>query len=390
VLGTIGQAKEAGAHFEFHDAATHDGRSILHFRRLEFANVPIRATTMAVPLPPSVLYSLLPVGSGADTGLCIVWNPKSPGGPVLWVDADGDGKLMPAERHVITGKEMDVPVSITAHGPRGVEHFRRTIIFRRPVFGDGLSYAVRGYAAGTLNIGGKPYAALLTDGNSDGCFNTVGSDRIWIDINHDGHFDGLTEQFLLGSAITVDGQAYVIRADAIASDVRVARRTTERGRARLTLSGRQVSGVGEVSVQLVSDQGDLEMIRDLRQPVSLPVGRYRVDSVAFRLADADGTSWSYQFVGGDRHHILIEPSKESAASLLQGLVFEMTLNPANGNVSRGQVVHVTPRLRTASGLYLANCQRAAKDFAQPTECSAEIALKAQAGGPLDRAVSGFA
>jgi len=288
---------------------------------------------------------LLPVGSSPDAALTLVWNPKASGGPQLWVDTDGDGKLTTEECYPFTKKEIEVPVKITVRTGAGMHRLPRVIVFRRSAVGDGLSYAVRGYAAGTLNLGGKGYAALLTDGNADGCFDTVGSDRIWIDLNRDGHFDGLTEQFLLGSPISIDGRIYIVRSNATASDVRIHPRSTAHGNVRLALTDKQRPPISDLAIQLVSDLGELVPIRDLNRPASLPVARYRVDSVMFRLTDVTGVIWSYRFVGGHRYNIVIEAGKESAATLLSGLALEMSVAPS-GAVAPGQRMDVTPHLRT--------------------------------------------
>lgn len=389
-LGILAGPEGAAARFVFHDAATHDGRSILHFRTLEFAKAPVRPTTLTVPPSSEALYSLLPAGSGPDTALTVIWDPKAPGGPCLWVDSDGDGKLTPAERHLFANKEIEVPVHITVCSGTGVERLARTIIFRRSALGESLSYAVRGYAAGTLRLGGEDYAALLADGNADGCFNTAGSDRLWIDLNRDGHFDGLTEQFLLGSPITVDRRIYIVRANATASEVGVQLRSTASGSVRLTLTDKTDSPFSDLSVQLVSDLGELVLIRDLKQPPRLPVGRYRVDSVLFRLADVTGEIWSYRFVGGQGYSIVVEAGKESTASLLQGLALEMNVTPAAREIEPGQRLDVTPHMRTPSGLYLADCHLLAKESFLPIARAADIQLNALPGGMVDRATSGFA
>ena len=109
-------------------------------------------------------------------------------------------------------------------------------MFRRSALGDGLRYTVRGYMQGRLNLGGKKYATLLIDGNANGCFDTVGQDRVWIDLNQDGRFDPLTEQFPLGKPITHGGDVYVVRSDASASAVVANLRSAGQGKLRLTLA----------------------------------------------------------------------------------------------------------------------------------------------------------
>src|SRR5438477_4820744 len=77
--------------------------------------------------------------------------------------------------------------------------------------GDGLAWAVRGYTTGTVTLAGRRVAAVLTDGDADGCFDGAGADRVRLDLDGDGAFDPLTEQFPLGTAITAGGTAVLVR-----------------------------------------------------------------------------------------------------------------------------------------------------------------------------------
>ncbi len=115
----------------------------------------------------------------------------------------------------MTARDLEIPATLTVQSkpPLQVE---RTLLFRRSTVGDGLRYTVRGYAQGRLKLGEKQYSVLLVDGNANGLFNTVGQDRVWIDLDEDGRFDGLTEQFPLGKPITQGEDVYVISSDAAA------------------------------------------------------------------------------------------------------------------------------------------------------------------------------
>ena len=129
----------------------------------------------------------------------------------------------PDERRVMPGRDLQIATTITVQLEPQPMRVQRTLLFRRSTLGEGLRYAVRGFAQGTLALGGTKYRVLLIDGNADGCFDTVGQDRVWIDLNGDGQFDPLTEQFPLGKPIVKDGNVYVIRSDPLASAVPPAR-----------------------------------------------------------------------------------------------------------------------------------------------------------------------
>jgi hypothetical protein len=379
----------ASASFVFRDASALDGRSILHFRALEFANTPIRPLHAESTIGEGALYSLLPVGSNPEDALTVVWNPKAAGGPQIWVDTDHEDKFTASKMRRFDKAELKVPINLTVNRHQGGGKVTRTVVFRRSGLGHGLMYAVRGIAEGKLLLGSETYRAILVDGNADGCFDTAGSDRIWIDLNGDGRFDPLTEQFLLGSPITANGNVYIIRSDATASEVRVYPRTKETGTVRLTLTGNADSRVSRVAMQLVSDAGELVSVAQLDKPISLLAGRYRADSVQFSLVDHFGVNWSYRFAGGRRYAIVIAPGKESNAVLLDGLALRVSVPSINQKVNAGQALSVTPHLRTSCGLYLADCQTLAKGAFQLTSSGAQIQLRNSVSEIVDHAVSGF-
>ncbi len=226
----IGTAPEPAtvAQFTFQDAATHAGRSILSFRPVDLGMTPVRPVSFANAPGAGTQYGLIPLGPDRATALTIAWDAKAPDGPRLWLDANNDGQFSAAESHRVNGKEIELVVDLMVPSANGPTPFRRTLIVRPAPLTGGLYYAVRGYAVGSLNMGGKNYQALLTDGNADGCFHAAGSDRIWLDLDGDGIFDPLTEQFPLGSPITAMGRVYIVKSDWAASQVQVFPRTTAR------------------------------------------------------------------------------------------------------------------------------------------------------------------
>ena len=56
-------------------------------------------------------------------------------------------------------------------------------------------------------------ATILLDENADGCFDAAGTDRVWIDLDGDGRFDPVAEQFPLGTPIRSGQGSYTISSD---------------------------------------------------------------------------------------------------------------------------------------------------------------------------------
>src|SRR5439155_11106004 len=131
-------------------------------------------------------------------------------------------------------------------------YLSRTILVRATADG-GLRYAVRGYAAGPLMLGGRTYGALVTDGNGDGCFDSPAADRVWIDLDGDGRFDALTEQFPLGTPVKFAGRLYLVKPSADGSSVFARERPNDQGAIQLTHAGQNRQRPPALAVQLVSD-----------------------------------------------------------------------------------------------------------------------------------------
>jgi hypothetical protein len=93
--------------FEFKDAATYQDRSVLQYRAIEFRDSPVRPLDDERRFGAGPRYGVVPVGPKPDTALTIVWCPKASGGPELWLDANGDGKMTSDER-LLSGEGQDV------------------------------------------------------------------------------------------------------------------------------------------------------------------------------------------------------------------------------------------------------------------------------------------
>jgi hypothetical protein len=392
----------AASAWQFQDAAAYQGRSLLRFRPVELADRPLRPLRAEDRPPGKALYGLLPVGNTPESGLALVWLPEQ---NEVWLDANGDGRFAPDERHRLDAPALEVPAVVVVHRPphpypsppstgeRGRGEgaplkLRRTIVLRRASDG-GLRYAVRGYVTGKLRLGDQDYAALLADGNADGCFDSPAADRIWIDLDRDGRFDALTEQFPLGKPLTVGGKTYLLKPAPDGSAVQVHERPAQRGTLRLTLLDQPALNATQFTAQLVSNWGELVSVSQLGQELSLPVGRYAVEALAFQLTDAAGRKWQYHFSGSRRFDIEVAAGRETATAVLRGLALGMTLESGKEAIRPGEGIEVTPALRTAAGLYLVNCQTCERKSDRFASGSADICLLGLAAAVLDRAASGF-
>jgi hypothetical protein len=378
----------APAAFEFHDAATDEGRSVLQYRVVEFRNTPVRPLEGDFQSAEGARYGLVPVGPAPETALMIVWLPKAGGGKI-WLDRNGDGRLTADEHYALKDGQVEIKVTITLQSESEPKRLQRTLIFRRSIAGDGLRYAVRGYAAGTLDLGGTKYAAVLIDGNADGLFDTVGQDRVWIDLDQDGRFDPLTEQFLLGKPITKAGQVFVVSADATAAAVRARLRSGVEGKLRLEMAAQGRGLPSKVSAELVSDLGELVVIDKLGAAVPALAGDYYLASLKLEILDVAGQTWTYSFWHTKRELFPVQAGQEKVVPLCGNLAMEVAAEGKSGAVRPAETVVIRPRLIADGSLYLSSCKMGSGESARAAEGSAEIVLLAADGKEVSRGITGF-
>jgi hypothetical protein len=239
-----------------------------------------------------------------------------------------------------------------------------------------------------LRLGDRDFAALLTDGNGDGCFDAVGADRVWIDLDGDGTFDGLTEQFLLGPPLTVAGRRYLLKPDPLGTAVLVRERPNEQGTIRVTLPARLGTGVSAFKAHLVSDWGELVTVAAADRPMAAPVGRYQVEELNLSLPGERGKTWTYRFAGSRRCAVTVTKDREVGLALLDGLALSIKAALGDKGVQPGQEIAVTPAVAALTGLELIDCRVTdqADDFGTMPE--ADIRLSG-AGGVADRTSSTF-
>jgi hypothetical protein len=374
---------------KFKDSATCRGLPAVQYHALEFRDRPVRPIE-GRKFPAGAKYSLVPLGPKPELGLLLVWVPNAPGGPELWLDANADGKLSDDERHVLKGKTIEIPATVTVQWTPKPVRVQRTLMFRRSATGDGLRYAVRGYAEGRLKLGDKEYDVALLDGNGNGCFDRVGHDRLWIDLDGDGRFDLLTEQYPLGKPIQKDGAIYVVRSDPLAHSVVVNLRSQGEGKLRLRLAGKTGSPA-KVAAELVSDIGEFVSIDKLDECTAVPYGEYRFANLMLEVPDADGKTWTFYFRAERERNFAVPVGQETTIPLMSQ--FEVNaqseLLPGEVMIRPGQQLNVRPEVIADGSLSLSRCSFGAKGQERPEDSKAEVVLLGPDGQSVHRSVDGF-
>lgn len=378
LLSTAAAQPDPGG-WKFVDEPALGGRSALTFRTAALADAPTLPLHADDKPPAGATFGSVGVGPGGRKRLGVVWHA---GSSALWFDADGDGRYAATERHRLGDKPIEAKVTVP-FGDQGKQE--RTALVRKR--GEGVAWAVRGYTAGTVTVGGKAVAAALTDGDADGCFDGAGADRVWLDLDGDGTFDPLAEQFPLGTAITAGGAAILVNPRPDGLGVQARERPNETGTLRVEVARLPKAGVVELAANYVSEFGELVVVKGAGKAVSLPAGKYRVDSVRLKLAGADGKVWHYAFSSGGRtHEVEVAKGKETAHNLLDGLKVAVSFD--DKGVAAGDAVFVQGDV-VAGSLYMTRCEIVEKFADYGREVGAEIKLTEPGSVVLDRCETGF-
>ncbi len=190
-------------------------------------------------------YAQIRFGSPGSIRVTVVLDEVGAGEADLYVDADRNRKIDERDR-VLVSDAGAVPSAGTGTGARRERIWRlplnvemidkdvtqtipRAVIFRLGTSGRTLGYAAAGYLEGTVRLengnedhgSGRPnatpnvvrtIAARRVDGDGNGLAADA-QDRLWLDLNGDGHFDPAAEQFLFATVLNLEGARYVVRSD---------------------------------------------------------------------------------------------------------------------------------------------------------------------------------
>ncbi len=326
--------------------------------------------------PEGAVFSVLALGRGGKTRPGLVWHAASGS---LWLDADGDGRFAPDERHSLGQEPLPIRVGIPLVEGRDE---KRTVLIRRR--GNRLSYAVRGFTSGSVSIGGKRIAAVLVDGNADGCFDGAGADRIWLDLDGDGRFDPFSERFPIGTVLKIHGSTALLKPAADGLSVQVRERPKESGSLVVRLDRIAGAEVVDLSAQYVSEFGELVIVQQVDRPTAVPVGQYRLELLSFSLSDGKGQTWRYSFTSGSQTWpVSIREEQVSAHAPLAGLHFGLEVES-----QPGRAIVVQPSVN-AGPLYMVRCERAPNRGDDWRDVTAEILLCDAGGAVVSRGCTGF-
>jgi len=369
-----------------------------------FEHPPMRALGLSREPPEGVVekvgyrssrrrYAQLRYGGAASVRVTVVLDEVAPGEADLYVDADRDRKIEPKDRVApVEARSWLVPLDVAIVEGERTRHDRRAFAFRLGATGLTFSGAAAGYLEGTVRVAGRDHPARRTDGDGNGRL-TDPQDRLWVDLDDDGRWDPVDEQFPYAPVLPLAGARYVARSDEYGRRL-VLEPLEGSGTIRLAFA-RPGASVAELSATLIGRDGSAVGLAGSTGEAVVPVGDYRLGTVTLSLDDpGGGPRWSYVFsdrgLGGDPAWYKVAKGDKVAVDPLGAIVLTTGLEGVDPR-KPGDDLSLRPGLYTGDGLLIVTCFRGSPTSPAGDEGpGAEVSLNQRDGRPLATARSGFA
>ena len=359
-------------------------------------------------------YARVRFGSPSSTRVTVVVDTAASGEVDLYADADRNLKIDDRDRVAAASSapgsrreriwRLPLDVALIENG--SVRTVPRAVVFRLGASGQTLGYAAAGFLEGNITLGGhetekgnhepvRSLAARRVDGDGNGLL-TDAQDRLWIDLNRDGHFDPSSEQFLYTSVFNLEGSRYVVLSDELGSRLAF-EPLVGTGTLRLARQGNEPSSptnAVDMHATAISRDGSVFAVTG-SEPATVPAGEYRLGTVTMALDDAKtGQRWSFVFSDGGAkgQPRWFKVAKDAAVTIdpIGTPSFELTLKDQTKVIRPGDDVAVQPALYTGDGLLIvvAYCGNPVAPAVQEI-LGARIALMTHDDKTLATAHSGF-
>jgi hypothetical protein len=304
-------------------------------------------------------YARVRYGSDDSRRVAVVVDEVSPDDFDLYVDADRNGVIEAKEKLAGAGRDRRGPLDVEVTRGSQIFHEPRRVLWRLGVTGKTINLATLGYVEGSVSIAGKRLSARRVDGNGNGLFADA-ADRLWIDLDGDGRWDPIVEQFPFVPVLNLENRRYAVRGDAVGSRLALEPLTAE-GRVRLRLGTlAKDASLLKLDVMLTGEDGSAFTVSALERAMVLPAGRYALGSVALsvQLATApQPVHFVFSRVGvdaGTRWHEL-KKDQELILDPVGKLRFGLDIDTGQRVRKPGESVRVQPQLFTADGLLINSC-----------------------------------
>lgn len=345
-------------------------------------------------------YAQLRYGSENSRRVVVVVDELGEGEYEFYVDANRDRRIAPRDLVGGTGRSRTCKLKTEIIYGEEFQHEERQIELRLGITRTRLSVATLGCIEGripwreSVDSYSKELGVRRIDGNANGLFADA-RDRLLIDIDDDGIWDPITEQFAYLPVQNIDGRRYAVRSDRMGNQFSLSE-ITGTGQLRIVTKLAEPARIVAFEAMIFSDDGSAYSLKQPDAPLSVPVGRYALGSVTMTIDNGERDRWHFVFSRGGSvakdDWIPVAAGEDVALEAFGEAKFVLNLSgPANS--SPGEAITVNPRLYTQDGLLINLSCRGEHMGSYGSERfhnRCDIKLTTEGGDTLSAAQSGFA
>ena len=296
-------------------------------------------------------YCQIRYGQSTLARVAMVLDRASDGEITLYVDVNRNRKIEPGERQTsVNGLwNIELPVSLDSQD-------KRTLVCRFSQLLGTLSARAEGYIEGKLPIGTQRVAARRVDADANGQFADL-ADRIWLDLNADGQWDALNEQFTVRPILTLPSGRYAVAADRLGQSL-VFRKLEGTGVVVLVPRVEDKgASIQSITASLIGKDGGAFALRGGRSELSIPVGQYRIYSlVVVARSGKRGQAWEYVFnYEGGRTYRWFDLKRNSRLEINPLDHLDLVAEGLGKTCQPGRTLSVKPVVFTGDGLRMNAC-----------------------------------
>ena len=206
-----------------------------------------------------------------------------------------------------------------------------------------------GYSQGNIDLAGTKTTVRRVDLDGNG-LPTGSRDQIWFDFNRDGIFDLIDERKNLSNFLDLAGQRYAVRSDRLGQSLKLTA-SNDQGSVRFLFELDDKSAtLLTLEGSLRDDSGMLIAIRPQTEPVSIPTGRYCVETLVAKARDSAGHNWQMTLTRRNNDHWFeVKTGEQFDLKLLDSIKFHVTPVHKDDGWSEFKT-QLKPEIYTANGL----------------------------------------
>jgi hypothetical protein len=296
-------------------------------------------------------YLQIRYGQSDCARVAMVLDHAANGKIAFYVDVNRNRRIEPGELHRTTNGlwHIALPISLDSQD-------KRTLVCRYSRMLDALSAHTEGYMEAKVAIGTQRLSARRVDADANGQFADL-QDRIWLDLNEDGQWNALDEQFTVRPILTLPSGRYAVAADRLGQSL-VFKKVEGTGLLVLAPTAKdKATRIQSITTSLVGKDGGAFALRGSGNKLSVPVGQYRIYSlVLVARSGKRGQAWEYVFnYEGGRSFRWFDLKRDSRLEINPLDHLDLVAEGLAQTCQSGRSLSVKPVVFTADGLRMNAC-----------------------------------